>query len=185
MRKRLSFLLLGIAASAGAQGRVYAPVRNFLVIGEALATGAGGPLGGTTVMQAMRASAVVTVRGNHAIDLTATRLQTIFPPGGRANDYEYGNPEGDALILSFAELDPMRARGIPNELAIGGGVMRRNTSEPGRTRDTWVARVGYDSEPFARWTRSDAGVAFHAFFMPTNTRSLLYVATLGVYFRIG
>jgi len=69
--------------------------------------------------------------------------------------------------------------------AVGGGVIRRNTSEPGRTRDTWVARAGVDSDPFFRLSHADAGVGFHMFFMPTNTRSLIYVATLGLFFRIG
>jgi hypothetical protein len=185
MRKAFLVLALAIAADVQAQGRIYPEKKAFLVFGEALATGAGGPLGGTTLMQAMRVSAVVAVRGTHGIDITATRLQTWLPPGGRANDLEYGNPEGDALVISYAGLSPTRARGIPAELSIGGGVIRRNTSEAGRTRDTWVARLGYDSDPFARWSHSDAGVGFHAFFMPANANNIVYVATLGLYFRIG
>ena len=188
MLKAVAILSLcaGVAAAQETlERRTYPDKKAFLVIGEALATAAGGPLGGTTLLQAMRVGGVVTIHGNHGIDITATRLQTFLPPSGRANDYEYGNPEGDALVLSYAALSSSRARGFPNELAIGGGVIRRNTSEAGRTRDTWVARLGYDSDPFSRWTHADAGVSFHAFFMPTNTSSLLYVATLGLYFRIG
>jgi hypothetical protein len=182
--------VLSLCASiAGAQGSLSRPSypdrNNFLVIGDALGTAAGGLLGGTTLLQAMRVSGVVRIRGDHAIDVTATRLQTFLPPSGSANDYEYGNPEGDALVLSYASLGRSRAHGFPAELSIGGGVIRRNTSEAGRTRDTWVGRLGYDSDPFSRWSHADAGVGFHAFFMPTNTRSLLYVATLGLYFRIG
>jgi hypothetical protein len=184
LRKALFFILV-LAAGADAQGRVYPERKHFLVLGEALGTAGGGPLSGTTLLQAMRVSAVVTVREGHGIDITATRLQTFLPPGGQANDYEYGNPEGDALVLSYAALGKSRARGFPNQLSIGGGVIRRNTSEAGRTRDTWVARVGYDSDPFSRWSHADAGVAFHAFFMPANPGALLYVATLGLYFRIG
>jgi hypothetical protein len=185
MRRNVLFLLLVLAVGANAQGRVYPEKKNFFVLGESVGTAGGGPLGGTTLLQAMRVSGVVTIRGSHALDITATRLQTFFPPSGRANDYEYGNPEGDALVISYANLGRTRARGIPTELAIGGGVIRRNTSEAGRTRDMWVARIGYDSEPFSRWSHGDAGVGFHAFFTPANPGSLLYVATLGLFFRIG
>jgi len=185
MPKKAFIVLFLATATAAAQGRVYPEKKAFFVLGESLVSATGGPLGGTTLMQAMRASAVVTVHGNHALDLTATRLQTFLPPGGRVNDLEYSNPEGDALVLSLGILGRSRARGIPNELAIGGGVIRRNTSEAGRTRDTWVARLGYDSDPFARWTHADAGVGFHAFFMPANAKNLVYAATLGLYFRIG
>ena len=185
MRRKALFLVLALASVAGAQGRVYPDRKHFLVLGEAIGTAAGGPLGGTTLLQAMRVSAVVTVRDGHGIDITATRLQTFLPPGGQANDYEYGNPEGDALIISYANLSRSRARGFPSELSIGYGVIRRHTSEAGRTRDTWVARAGYDSDPFARWSRADAGVGFHAFFMPANPGSMMYVATLGLFFRIG
>src|SRR5688572_21532019 len=124
-RIALAVLILACATSARAQGRVYPDRKYFLVLGEAIGTAAGGPLGGTTLLQAMRVSAVVTVRDGHGIDITATRLQTFVPPGGQANDYEYGNPEGDALILSYASLSPSRARGIPSELSIGYGVIRR------------------------------------------------------------
>jgi hypothetical protein len=186
MRIAKSFVFLIVAAAAAtAQGRIYPEKRAFLVLGDALGTAAGGPLGGTTIMQSMRVSGVLTVHGTHAVDLTATRLQTLFPPSGRANDLEYGNPKGDAVVLSLAELSRSRARGIPNEFTIGGGVMRRNTSEAGRTRDTWVARLGYDSDPFTRWTHADAGVGFHAFVMPATANDVVYVATLGLYFRIG
>jgi hypothetical protein len=188
MLKAVTVLSL-CASVAAAQGSLSRPVfpekRHFLVLGDAVGTAAGGPLGGTTLLQAMRASVVVSIARDHAIDLTAVRLQTFLPPAGQANDYEYGNPEGDALILSYAGLGRSRSRGIPNELVLGGGVIRRHTAEAGRTRDTWVARVGYDSDPFTRWVHADAGIGFHAYFMPTNTRSLLYVATLGLYFRIG
>ena len=188
MLKAVAVLSL-CASVATAQGSLSRPVfperKYFLVLGESIGTAAGGPLGGTTLLQAMRVSGVITLRGDHGIDISAARLQTFLPPSGQANDYEYGNPEGDALILSYAGLGRSRARGIPSELVIGGGVIRRNTAEAGRTRDTWVGRLGYDSDPFTRWTHADAGIGFHAFFMPTNTRSLLYVATLGLYFRIG
>ena len=185
MRIRLLILLLCLAATANAQGRVYPEKKAFFVLGESLATGTGGPLGSTTLLQAMRASVVVGLRGGRGIDLTATRLQTMVPSSGRGTDLEYANPEGDALVLSYASLGRTRARGMPNELSLGAGVIRRNTSEAGRTRDTWVARFGYDADPFTRWTHSDVGAGFHAFFMPSNTNSLVYVATLGLYFRIG
>jgi len=133
----------------------------------------------------MRASAVVGIRGDFGLDVSATRLQTIIPPGGRTNDLEFANPQGDALTLSFVQFGRSRARGIPSALAIGGGVIRRKTSEAGRTRDTWVARAGYDSDPFWRRAHSDAGVGFHMFLMPANANSMVYIATLGLFFRIG
>jgi len=188
MLKAVAVLSLwaGVASAQGSLSRpVFPNKRAFVVLGDAVGTAAGGPLGGTTLLQAMRASVVVTIAGDNGIDITATRLQTFLPPSGTANDYEFGNPEGDALIISYAGLSRSRAGGIPSELSLGAGVIRRHTSEAGRTRDTWVGRLGYDSDPFSRWAHADAGVGFHAFFMPTNTRSLLFVATLGLYFRIG
>jgi hypothetical protein len=185
-RTFVALLLIAGAASGRAQGTVYPDRKHFIVIGEALATGTGGSVfGGTTIMHAMRVSAVATIRGNQGIDFTATRLQTVFPPSGRVNDLEFANPEGDAYVVSWAQFSRSRARGFPNELALGGGFIRRNTSEAGRTRDTWVARVGYDSDAFYRVSHADAGVSFHAFFMPANANNLVYVATLGLMFRIG
>src|SRR5690242_9615655 len=112
MLKAVAVLSL-CAGVAGAQGSLSRPVypdrNNFLVLGEAVGTAAGGVLGGTTLLQAMRVSGVVRIRGDNAIDVTATRLQTFLPPGGSANDYEYGNPEGDALVLSYASLGRSRA----------------------------------------------------------------------------
>jgi hypothetical protein len=183
MLKAVAVLSL-VAGVAGAQGTVYPDRKHFIVLGEALATGSGGVFSGTTLLQAMRVSAVATIRGDQGIDFTATRLQTFLPPGGRVNDYEYANPEGDAFVVSWAQFNRSRARGFPNELALGGGFIRRHTSDPARTRDTWVARVGYD-DSLLRLSHADAGVSFHAFFMPANARNLVYVATLGLMFRIG
>jgi hypothetical protein len=180
-----ALLLLALAGTAGAQGRIYPERKVFLAVGDAIATSTGGALGGTTLLQAMRASAVVGIHGDLGVDVTLSRLQTIVPPGGRANDLEFANPQGDALTLSFVQFGRTRARGIPSALTLGGGVIRRKTSEAGRTRDTWVARAGYDSDPFWRRSHSDAGVGFHMFLMPANANSMVYVATLGLFFRIG
>jgi hypothetical protein len=183
MRKTL--LLLALASVAGAQGRVYPERRAFLVLGDAVGTAAGGFLTGTTFLQAMRVSGVVSVGDRHAVDFTAVRLQTFIPPGGRVNDLEYANPEGDALILSYAQLNRTRARGIPNELALGFGAIRRNTAEAGRTRDTWVARAGYDADPFARWSHFDSTIGLHVYFLPANGSNLVYIVTIGLAARIG
>jgi len=148
-------------------------------------TAAGGVLSGTTYMQVMRLSGVVTVRGEHGIDITAARMQTMIPPGGRLNDLEFSNPKGDAVIVSYANLSPTRARGIPAELTIGGGVARRRTSQPGRTRETWIGSLGYDGDPFVRWPHDDAGIGFHIYLMPASANNLVYTATLGLFFRIG
>ena len=185
MRKTLLVLLALAGSAANAQGRVFPERRAFLVLSDAIGTAAGGVLSGTSILQAMRVSGVVRLKDRHALDVTAARLQMIFPPGGRVNDLEFANPQGDALILSYAQLNRTRARGIPNELALGGGVIRRKTSEAGRTRDTWVAKVGYDADPFQRWTHFDATVGFHAYFMPANANNLVYTATLGLALRIG
>ncbi len=183
---RLLLLLLLVSASlAGAQGRVYPERRHFIVLSDAIGTATGGFVGGTTILQAMRVSGVVTVYGSHGLDVTAARLQTIFPPGGRVNDYEFANPKGDALILSYAQLHRTRARGFPNQATIGAGVIRRQTSEPGRTRDTWVARLGYDADAFWRADHLDAGAGFNIYLMPSNESNLVYIATLGVLIRIG
>lgn len=184
MRKVLFFLTFA-AVTAQAQGRVYPERRAFITVGDGIATGMGGVLNGTTFMQVMRGSIAFRIAGMHGIDVMATRMQTIFPPTGTVNDYEHTNPEGDAIILSWAQFSRTRARGIPSELTLGLGVVRRNTSEAGRTRDTWIGRFGYDTDPFARWSRGDAAVGFNAFLMPANNRNLVYVATLGLVIRIG
>jgi hypothetical protein len=174
-----------VAGAAAAQGRVWPAKKNFITISDGVGTAAGGVLSGTTFMQVMRLSGVVTVKGEHGIDLTAVRMQTMFPPGGRLNDLEFSNPKGDALILSYAAMSSTRARGIPAELTIGGGVAKRRTSDPARTRETWIGSLGYDSDPFARWPHNDAGVGFHIYLMPASANNLVYTATLGLFFRIG
>src|SRR3954468_11042111 len=132
-------LFAGVGA---AQGRVWPMKKNFITIADGIGSASGGVLTSTTFMQAMRLSGVVTVQGQNGIDFSAVRLQTILPPSGRLNDYEFSNPKGDALILSYANLSPTRARGIPSEMTLGGGVIRRQTSEAGRTRDTWIGSLG-------------------------------------------
>jgi hypothetical protein len=183
MRKTLFLLLLAFSA-AGSQGRVYPDKHHFIVLSDAIATAAGGFLGGTTVLQAMRVSGVVTIHGAHGIDLSAVRLQTIFPPGGRVNDYEFSNPKGDALIVSYAQMNRTRSRGFPNQSTIGGGVIRQ-TSEPGRTRDTWVAKVGYDADAFWRSSHLDTGVGVQIYLMPANKNNLVYIASIGFVIRAG
>ena len=177
--------LVVVASRATAQGRVWPEKKNFLVLGEAVGSGSGGLFSGTTLMQVMRVGGVVTIKSPNAIDFSAVRLQTFLPPRGTVNDYEFANPEADALIVSFAQLTSSRAKGIPSEIAIGGGVARRNTSEAGRTRDTWIGHFGFDANPFVRWPHSDAAVGFHIYLMPTNTSSLVYIASLGLALRIG
>lgn len=191
MRRSIAVVVLGLcgtlAGRAEAQGQVYPVRRTFGVLSEALATGQGGVLdNGTTFMHTMRGSLVTRLVGTHGLDLTAVRLQTIRRSQSRLTDLEHSNPEGDALILSYAALNRTRAGGIPNEFAIGGGVIRRNTSEPGRTRDTWVARLGYDADPFSRFTEHmDATVAFHIYLMQGQGKSAVYVAALGIALRGG
>jgi hypothetical protein len=185
---RLAFaLLLALSTTAAAQGRVWPERRNYLVLGDAFGPTLGGdPLGGVTFLQSLRASAVVTIRGTHALDVTATRIQAVFPPSGDFNDLEHRNPEGDALMLSYAVLNRSRARGFPSQATFGGGVIRRNTSEAGRTRDTWIGRVGYDSSPLVRWSHADGTLGFQAYAMPGNRgNNLVALVTLGFYFRIG
>jgi hypothetical protein len=137
-------------------------------------------------MQAMRVGAVTRIAGTHGIDLTALRLQTIFPSRARLNDLEYANPKGDAIMLSYASLNYSRAGGIPNEFVVGGGVVRRQTSTPGHTRDTWIGRIGYDSDPLKRFsTHLDAGVGIHFYIMEARGNSAAYVASIGLYLRGG
>lgn len=191
--KILQAVVLGLLVIPGSaaqaqeemRGRVYPGKKHFLVLGEALATGVGGALGGTTLMHAMRVSAVTTITGKHGLDLTAARFQAIFPSRDRFTDFEYSNPEGDALILSYAQLNPSRARGIPSAFLVGGGIVRRNTSDPDRTRDTWIVRAGYDAEPFTRWSHGDATIGFHAYVTSSHGNNLTYLATLGLALRIG
>jgi hypothetical protein len=182
--KFLALVLLG-SSLAGAQGRVYPERRHYIVLGDAIGTAAGGFLSGTTILQAMRLSAVATLYGSHGVDVSAMRLQTLFPPGGRVNDLEFSNPKSDALILSYANLNRTRARGFPNQSSIGFGVARRQTSEPGRTRDTWIARVGYDADPFKRWSHLDTGVGINIFVMPATQKDVVYIAAIGLYIRTG
>jgi hypothetical protein len=180
-------LLIALSTAASAQGRVWPERRNYIVLGDGFGPTLGGdPLGGTTFLQSLRASAVVTIRGSNALDVTVTRLQTVFPPSGDFNDFERRNPQGDALMVSWAVLTRQRARGFPSQATFGGGVIRRHTAEAGRTRDTWVGRIGYDASPFARSPHADATFGFQAYAMPGNGgNNVVALATLGFYFRIG
>ena len=185
-------LLGSLALSAEAQeprGRVWPTPRAFFVLSEALATGAGGVLNNsTTIMHVMRVSGVARITGIHGVDLSAARMQTIFPSRSRLNELERANPEGDALILSYAQMHRTRAGGFPSILSFGGGIARRQTSEAGRTRDTWIARIGYDTDPsdsFRFSNHMDATVSFNAYVMEASGNSVVYVAALGFSLRIG
>jgi hypothetical protein len=183
----LGILCVTFASRANAQSRAYPTPRVFGVLGDALAFGQGGAAdNGNTFMQVMRASVVAQLIGTHGVDLTVARLQTIHPSGSRFTDLEFSNPEGDALILSYAGLNRGRAGGIPNEFSIGGGVIRRNTSDPDRTRDSWIGRVGYDSDALYRFDNHlDGVISFHVYFMDGRDKSVVYVVSLGAALRIG
>jgi hypothetical protein len=158
--------------------------REMFTVANGIGTGGGGALdNGTTILQVMRASAAI-LRGGHGAEVTALRLQPIFPPPRGFNDLEYANPEGDALVLSYVRASRNRS-GTPSVLALGGGVIRRETSEAGRTRDTWLARLAYDTDPF--WTPAHfaAGVTFHGMLSSSRGNSMVAVTSLGVFFRWG
>lgn len=177
-------LVAGLDADAAAQQRQPARWREMVTLSNGIGTGGGGALNnGTTIMQVMRAS-VAIVRGGHGAEVTALRLQTIFPPPRGFNDLEFANPEGDALVLSYLRASRNRS-GTPSALAIGGGVIRRETAEAGRTRDTWLARVAYDTDPF--WTPSHfaAGVNFQGMLSSSRDNSMVAVTSLGLFFRWG
>jgi hypothetical protein len=135
----------------------------------------------------MRVGVVRRITRDVGLDLSAVRMQTIFPSsGGRLNDMEYANPEGDALFLSYAQLSNSRAGGIPEQLSLGLGVARRQTSEAGRTRDTWAARIGYGADPFKRFnSHVDTNIDFNVYLSGSRGNSVVYVGALGLSLRIG
>lgn len=185
----LRLLWLGTALVAigdvHAQGTRAAPKwRELFTVSDGIGTGGGGALNnGTQFLQVMRASAAV-LRGRHGVEVTALRLQEIFGQPRGFTDREFANTEGDGATLSYLRAVRNRS-GTPSVLALGGGVIRRETSEAGRTRDTWLARVGYDTDPF--WTPGPfaAGVNFQGMLSSSRGNSMVAVTTLGVFFRWG
>jgi hypothetical protein len=186
---RTSMLVIAAALlydSAPMQAQLSRPAprwRSVVTVSHGLATGNGGALdNGTTFMQVMRGSMAI-LRGGRGIDVTAARLQAIIPQGG-FNDMEYANPEGDAVILSYASAGAGRSK-PPSLFALGGGVIRRQTAEAGRTRDTWVARLGYDPAPFWYTPRVAAGVSIQQFLSSSRGNAMVGVTAIGVYLRAG
>jgi hypothetical protein len=187
MRPAILIALVTLAGTASAQDAVYPSRNTWLVLNEALATGAGGVLNSsTTVMHTMRVGVVRRITRGVGLDLSAVRMQTIFPSSGRLNDMEYANPEADAIFLSYAQLNNSRAGGIPEQVSLGLGVARRQTSEAGRTRDTWAARIGYAADPFKRFnSHVDTNIDFNVYLSGSRGNSVVYVGALGLSLRIG
>lgn len=188
----LACLTSSIALSAEAQEdglsrRMLREPRAFFVLSDGLGIGSGGTLGGSTgLAQMMRAGGAVRIAGVHGLDLSAVRLQMVVPSNSQFNDPEFNDPSGDALFLSYGTFSAPRGGGFPSVFTIGGGVMRRRTSDLSAKRETWAVRAGYDAESLVAPTEwMDVNVSFHLVVMPGRERSKMYVAAISLGVRIG
>lgn len=171
---------------ADAQARGRRSPRAFVTISDGVGAASGGGLGGGGgLSQMMRVGGSARVWGAHGVDVAAVRVQMIIPAKGRFADPEFNNPVGDALILSYGSFGQKRGGGFPSVFSVGGGVISRKRSDGG-TRETWAARIGFDSESMIQPTTwLDGSVSAHLLVMPGRDRTQMYTAALSWGFRIG
>jgi hypothetical protein len=188
---RFRFLLLVLcvlaatdAASAQDRGLRRGP-RAWLVLSDGLGVTGGGISGASGLSQLFRVSGVAALSNAHGIELSALRIQEVYPAAHRFDNPELNLPEADGLILSYASL-ARRGSAIPSVFSVGGGVLRRPSNDPLKDRHTWGAQLGLESDLAdlpVDWADLSAGA--RVVVMPASNNRYLYMlaVTLGV--RIG
>ena len=192
---RIGFLLaflvcatLAIPARSSAQyERPTRTRRAWLVLSDGVGLNGGGLSGTNGLVQLFRGSGVVAITQSLGIEATAIRIQEVFPATKLVNDPTRNSPRADGLFASLAQFtsDGPR-RGFPSLASIGGGVVRRPTNDPTRTRLTGAVQAGVESSiwtPANDWADVTGGLRL--ILMPAGDRHQIYVLGLTFGIRAG
>jgi hypothetical protein len=97
------------------------------------------------------------------------------------------SPRADGILASFAQLSAEgRGRRYPSVASLGGGVVRRPTNDPAKTRLTGAFQLGVESSlwrPPVSWF--DTTMGLRVVLMPTTSHRMLYMLGLTLGIRAG
>jgi hypothetical protein len=185
-RYRLAGFLL-VAAPSSALAQEPPRLQRVLVTagdGIGLTSGSSYIGGSNAGVEVFTGSVTAVINREQGVALTAIRIQTIFPTNGNFRDPAYDNPVGNGVLLSYAALTPERNGGPPAAVQIGGGVMRRRIPTTGLNHDSWVGRLGFQSQSLWRPLRGfDFGLGGQMVVMPTSTGAM-YATTFDAFVRV-
>lgn len=165
--------------------RVVTAPMAWLVVSDGIGPSGGGLAGATGLVQLFRASGVVRVTGSFGLEATAARIQELFPATKLLSDPTRNSPRADGLFASIASFTNEGA-GIPSLASIGGGVVRRPTNDPTKTRLTGAFIAGVESNAAnlgPRWLDVTGGVRL--LLMPAGDHHQIYVLALTFGVRAG
>lgn len=177
---------LALAARSDAQaGRLQRrSPRAYLVLSDGIGVSSGGLVGGSSLVQYFRAGAAARIYGSHGAELSAIRIQDIFPEQGLRDPSN--TVDVDGLILSYAGFAPQRGGGFPSVFSIGGGVVRHRTDGTGKGRETGAVQLGLEGDlwkPPVEW--ADVSTGLRVLIMPGSQGRQAYVIALTFGIRLG
>lgn len=162
--------------------------RGWIVLSDGAGPSGGGLSGATGLSQLYRASLTGVLTPTAGIEVSALRIQEIYPANKRFNDPALNSPKSDAVTLAYAAL----SRDGPNErfpasAVIGGGLFRRPTNDPAKTRLTGGLMAGLEGQ---LWR---PGATDHLDFtgggrvvvLPSASHHQLYIIALTLGLRFG
>ena len=188
----LAFVSLVMALMAPRRsGAQYVPpvrsARAWLVVADGLGPSGGGLAGTTSLVQMFRASGVVAITQSLGFEATALRIQEVFPAAKLVSDPTRNSPRADGLFASIANFsNDGPAGGIPSLAVLGGGVVRRPTNDPAKTRLTGAIQAGVESGLLStpvNWLDATAGVRL--ILMPAGDHHQVYILALTFGLRAG
>jgi len=191
--RRDRFLLVAVlcAIPTIARGQRFIPepetARAWLVLSDGAGPNGGGLSNSSGLVQLFRASGTVAVTPTLGVEVSALRIQEIYPANKLFNNLALNSPEADGLVVALASLtrDGPRAK-FPASAVLGGGVMRRPTNDSTRKHLTGGVMAGLEA---GLWTPSidwvDVTAGGRLFLMPSANHHQLYVFVLTLGFRFG
>jgi hypothetical protein len=160
--------------------------RAFLVVSDGAGPSGGGLSGATGLSQIYRASGTLAVTRTIGIEVSALRIQEIYPANRQFNDPSLNSPKADGLLVAIASLSHDGREWFPASAVIGGGVMKRPTNDPTKRRLTGGFMAGIEGHlwsPPVDWADFTAGA--RVILVPTTNRRQLYIIGLTLGLRVG
>ena len=178
---------LATSAVAQFQPPPQQPPRIWFGFSDGFGPSGGGISGSTGLSQLFRATGTVAITQNVGVELTALRIQESFPATKLLSDPTLNSPRADGILASFAQLSAEgRGRRYPSVASIGGGVARRPTNDPTKTRLTGAFQLGVESSvwrPPVSWF--DTSMGLRVVLMPSTSHRMLYMLGLTLGIRAG
>lgn len=195
VRRDRLFLLAVLSAAltipASGQARVFLreprPPRAWLVLSDGAGPSGGGLSSQTGLIQLFRVSGTVVVTPTLGIEVSGLRIQEILPAKKLFNDPALNNPKADGVVVALASLTREGRNRFPATLSLGGGVMRRPTNDPTKTRLTGGFQAGIETSIWRprQTDRVDGTAGARLILLPAGSGHKLYMLALTFGLRLG